>query len=200
MMSERTIIAVVSDLLKTGLTVEQQILVNELVIVAGELQAKASFRAGLEAGWDDAEAARKEANAERMRVCRTVHNVQHTPSPSPPMINNSTPLSPPPIKPAKTPLDEPLFEEFWGVYPLKVGKGAARKAFRHALTRGSSAEILAGAKRYAASRPEPKFTAHASTWLNADRWLDEHKVVEFRNPAQRTWAEIKADKERQQSP
>lgn len=70
-------------------------------------------------------------------------------------------------------LAEPLFEEFWGAYPRKVGKGAARKAYRHALVRASHVEILVGAKRYASSKPDPKFTKHASTWLNADCWLDE---------------------------
>jgi hypothetical protein len=92
------------------------------------------------------------------------------------------------------------FEQFWKVFPRRVAKGAAKKAYKNALRRASSDEILAGARRYAATNPDPEFTAFPATWLNADRWLDEHKVVEFRNPAQRTWAEIKADKERQQSP
>jgi hypothetical protein len=113
------------------------------------------------------------------------------------MINNSTPLSPPQNKSIKSALAEPLFDEFWGVYPLKVGKGAARKAYRHALTRASHAEILAGAKRYAATKPEPKFTAHASTWLNADRWLDETNVIAYQRPAylepQRSYREQKGE-------
>jgi hypothetical protein len=88
------------------------------------------------------------------------------------MINNSTPLTPTPNISIKSG-EEPLFEGFWVVYPRKIGKGAARKAYRHALKRASHAEILAGAKAYAASKPDPKFTAHATTWLNADRWLDE---------------------------
>jgi hypothetical protein len=113
--------------------------------------------------------------------------------------NNSTPPAPPLNKSIKSVLAEPLFDEFWGVYPLKVGKGAARKAYRHALDRGGDAEILAGAKRYAASKPDPKFTAHASTWLNADRWLDETKPVHFRIPAPKTWAEIKAERENMDS-
>jgi hypothetical protein len=57
---------------------------------------------------------------------------------------------------------------------------------------------LAGAERYAASKPEPQFTAHASTWLNADRWLDEdaRKVIDFQMSAPRSWAEIKAEREK----
>jgi hypothetical protein len=91
---------------------------------------------------------------------------------SPPMIYNSTPSIPSQNISIK-PNEDPLFEGFWLVYPRKVGKGAARKAYRHALKRASHAEIVAGAKAYAASKPDPKFTPHATTWLNADRWLDE---------------------------
>lgn len=150
-MSERTIIAVVSDLIKTGLTVEQQILVNELAVAkAVELE-----RARV-----------KSENAERVRKQRAAQcsTVQHPPIPPRDKTKNKTPLNPP---------CEPLFEGFWAAYPRKVAKRAALKAFRHALTRASHAEILAGAKRYSASKPDPKFTAHPASWLNADRWLDE---------------------------
>jgi hypothetical protein len=159
-MTERNVMAVVTDLIKTGLSVEQTILMNELVMLTASLQADA----------DRLESERKRA----YRMSRLVPGRPGTTPPlSPPMINKtSTPPIPTPnisIKPA----EEPLFEGFWSVYPKKVGKGAARKAYRHALKRASHDEILAGAKAYAASRPDPQFTAHASTWLNADRWLDE---------------------------
>jgi hypothetical protein len=123
---------------------------------------------------DEAEASRKAKGTERVRKHRNACNVTDvTPPPlSPPMINNSTPPIPTP-KTIKSTTDEPLFEGFWAAYPKKVGKGAARKAYRNALKRAFYDEILAGAKAYAASKPDPQFTAHASTWLNADRWLDE---------------------------
>jgi hypothetical protein len=202
-MSERTVIAAVTDLLKTGLTVEQQILVNELVMLTASVQAQADAHAALAVREEE----KRATNRERMRTAREAakavraraelcEHVLHNPSPFPPMINNSTPLSPPRNISIKTPSAEPLFEDFWGVYPRKVGKGAARKAYRHALTRASHAEILAGAKRYAASKPDPDFTKHPTTWLNADCWLDEGKVLEFRtSPPQRSWAEIKAERE-----
>jgi hypothetical protein len=123
---------------------------------------------------EEIEAAKRAKGTERVRKHRNACNVTDvTPPPlSPPMINNSTPPIPSPNISIK-PNEEPLFEGFWLVYPRKVGKGAARKAYRHALKRASHAEILAGAKAYAASKPDSQFTAHASTWLNADRWLDE---------------------------
>jgi hypothetical protein len=139
----------------------------EMIVVAVE----AAYKVDVEA-----HRASKEYERERKRNYRLSRGLPGTdgttPPLSPPMINNSTPPLPTP-KPIKSTLDEPLFEDFWGVYPRKIGKGAARKAYRNALKRASEAEILAGAKAYAASKPDPKYTAHATTWLNADRWLDE---------------------------
>lgn len=156
--------------------------------------------AAVEADYNAQEADRAK-HAEYMRKWREVHvnsreftrsTKESSPIPPKRKLYINKKISP------LTPLAEPLFDEFWGVYPLKVGKGAARKAFRNALTRGGSAEIVAGAKLYAASKPEPKFTKHPTTWLNADCWLDEgNKVVPFTYEPKRTWAEIKAAKEQQ---
>jgi hypothetical protein len=151
-MTSRTILVVVSDLVKTGLTVEQQVLVNELALFG----------------------ACRMYERERKRAYRdNVPNVPDKESTKENIYNNNKPLEGVQGKPlSRTNLDAP-FEDFWGVYPRKVGKGAARKAYRNALKRASEAEILAGARAYAASKPDPKYTAHATTWLNADRWLDE---------------------------
>jgi hypothetical protein len=65
------------------------------------------------------------------------------------------------------------WDEFWKIYPLKVGKGAALKAFEKAVKRATPEEIIAGAQRYAKDpNRDPGYTAHAATWLNADRWGD----------------------------
>jgi hypothetical protein len=187
-MSERTVMAVVSDLIRSGLTVEQSIWVNELVMLVSSLQARA-----------DAEKERREQDASRKRASRMSRTVQDTPPPSPPMINNSTPSPTPDLakaKSIKTPTENPLFEEFWGVYPRKVEKGVARKAWKNALKRATPEEIIAGAKRYAALKLDLEFTKHPGPWLNADRWLDEApKVIEFASGPKRTWAEIKAERE-----
>jgi len=72
-------------------------------------------------------------------------------------------------------LIEVHFERFWSLYPRKVDKGHARKAYRQALKRTDPDAIVAGVERYARSvkGKEPRFIAHAATWLNGDRWLDE---------------------------
>ena len=69
------------------------------------------------------------------------------------------------------------FEDFWRAYPRRVGKGAAQKAFDKVVNKMkiSSEVIIDGAKRYAAAKAgsEIQYIAHAGTWLNQQRWLDE---------------------------
>lgn len=69
------------------------------------------------------------------------------------------------------------FLTFWTVYPKKVGKDAAARAFSKAMARIDDAEplavILAGVERALPGWDEPKFIPHPSTWLNEGRWEDE---------------------------
>ena len=70
--------------------------------------------------------------------------------------------------------NEKDFEEFWSVYPRRVAKQAAQKAFKAALGHADTQTIIAGAKRL---RDDPnrlqEFTAHPATWLNQGRWDDD---------------------------
>jgi hypothetical protein len=77
-----------------------------------------------------------------------------------------------------------LFDAWWSGYPLHVGRGSACKAFRRIVKSGAATldQLVVGRDQYAAQRAgqDPKFTAHASTWLNAGRWADEAPpVVQF---------------------
>lgn len=67
------------------------------------------------------------------------------------------------------------FAEFWAIYPRKVGKGAAIKAWKMAIKVAPPNEILDGCKQYAGLRQQedPRYTAHPATWLNQQRWTDE---------------------------
>jgi len=69
--------------------------------------------------------------------------------------------------------DEISFEEFWAWYPRKVGKAAARKAWKKCKT--DSETVIAGALRMAtdSNLPEMQFIPHPSTWLNEERWNDD---------------------------
>lgn len=75
-------------------------------------------------------------------------------------------------QPSSEPLDH--FDEFWTVYPRKVGKPKAKAAYERALRRSSPEQILVGAHRYATDpNRAAEFTAHPTTWLNRDGWADD---------------------------
>lgn len=82
------------------------------------------------------------------------------------------------------------FDEFWDCVPRKVGKGAARKAWRAAVKKADADEIIAGMVRYfeEQSGKDPKFIAHPATWLNGERWSDE-PVKQVANSNRETEAE-----------
>jgi len=67
-----------------------------------------------------------------------------------------------------------LFDNFWKIYPRKVAKEAARKAFEKAIKEADVNAILKGAEAYAKDPNRlDAYTAHPATWLNAHRWLDD---------------------------
>ena len=80
--------------------------------------------------------------------------------------NINTPLS------LNTPTLNTSFADFWSNYPRKIGKGAALKAYKKALTKTDAETILKAVKGYPWSS-EREFIPHASTWLNAERWTDD---------------------------
>jgi hypothetical protein len=99
-----------------------------------------------------------------------------TPSPLVPPLSPA-PLSPPIIPPTlnsppRKPREIDGFEAFWNEYPRKTAKGAARQAFIKAKAKVENGHLLESARRYAASKPDPKFIPHPATWLNQERWLD----------------------------
>ena len=65
------------------------------------------------------------------------------------------------------------FDEFWALYPRKVGKLKAEPAYGKALKLASHEKIMDGVRRYLKSKPAYADWAHPTTWLNAGRWMDE---------------------------
>lgn len=81
-------------------------------------------------------------------------------------------------RPKNHPLEPSLkhqeFDAFWSIYPRKVAKQAALKAWEKALQVADAQTITEGARRYADDpNRHPSYTAHPATWLNAHRWDDE---------------------------
>lgn len=76
------------------------------------------------------------------------------------------------------------FDEFWKVFPRKVGKPKAMLAYKRALKQASSEAIVDGARRYRDDpNREDEFTAHPTTWLARAGWDDPR--LPDRTPARR---------------
>lgn len=84
------------------------------------------------------------------------------------------------------------FSSFWDLYPRKVGKGHAEKAYRKILTQSQDLEKLAGEILEAVGeqikagmlRKKCRYTRYPATWLNAQGWLDEIEQFEQPEPDQ----------------
>lgn len=81
---------------------------------------------------------------------------------------------------------DPDFDRFWAIYPRRIGKGAARKAWATAITTTTPDTIILGLQKYAPTRTgqDPQYTPHPATWLNQQRWEDEPETP--RPPGQQT--------------
>jgi hypothetical protein len=167
--------------------------VQYLLACGASAEAVAKFVAEVEASREEVESAKRERNRDRMRASRArtcTHKERKvsTPSKERNLYNNipnpsnhgsrAEGTNPRALgtNPRATPAPwMPSFEQFWEIFPRRVGKGTAKKAFKHAASRASFAEILDGARRYAKEcvGRETQYIKHPSTWLNADCWLDE---------------------------
>jgi len=72
----------------------------------------------------------------------------------------------------------PGFERLWSVYPRKVGKDAAAKAFAKRKPNAAMVETMVKAIEAQRScrdwtKDGGQFIPHLSTWLNEGRWMDE---------------------------
>lgn len=81
--------------------------------------------------------------------------------------------------PLEDDLKEPTsgFYEWWAVYPRKIAKPNAVKAYQAAVKKTTSETLLAAVGKLAGewsgrSRDELKFCPHPATWLNQERWND----------------------------
>ena len=73
------------------------------------------------------------------------------------------------------PTADDAFSEFWSVYPRKVAKADARKAFKTALKQADVDDIIAGARRLRddPNLPEKRYIPYPGKWLRAEQWEDE---------------------------
>ena len=71
--------------------------------------------------------------------------------------------------------EKPTFPAFWLLYPKKVAKFDAEKAWKKLTEQDKLAAIigLTAWRRVWIQRGDLQFTPHAATWLNGHRWEDE---------------------------
>ena len=72
------------------------------------------------------------------------------------------------------------FESFWSIYPKKVAKPAAVKAFRSAKVNGHLGDVLADIENRKESedwkKQDGQFVPNPATYLNQRRWEDSRKA------------------------
>ena len=91
-------------------------------------------------------------------------------------------------KPANKLADSELqqrFDNLWEQYPNKKSKPKAFTAYKKAIKEGTTDdEILKGIENYKREielkRTDKQYIAHASTWFNQKRWLDEYDLTSNR--------------------
>ncbi len=76
---------------------------------------------------------------------------------------------------------EEAFDQFWKIYPRKVAKGDARKAWNATeKIRPALPELLKAVYAARASKQwlkdDGEFIPHPATWLRQERWADEHEI------------------------
>lgn len=78
------------------------------------------------------------------------------------------------------------FDAFWQVWPNKVGKPAAAKAWPKAVkSAGSVDRIIEGVRRYVAAKPPDRPWLNPATFLNQERWADAPATVATGPPRRR---------------
>lgn len=79
--------------------------------------------------------------------------------------------------------DNKQFNQFWSAYPKKVGKGAARKAFKRikpsdALLNKMIIALEQQSKTEQWRKERKRYIPNPATWLNEERWEDEIETKE----------------------
>jgi hypothetical protein len=140
---------------------------DEIVSAVADMEAAAP---------KDASAERRRAkDRERKRLRNSAETAENAETLSP---KKEIPPTPPKEKTTPIPISSvgsagaSEFDRFWSIYPNKVGKRDAAKAFVGARQRADFETILAGVRRYSAKTDDRPW-CNPATWLNQDRWADD---------------------------
>jgi len=82
------------------------------------------------------------------------------------------------------------FDQFWSVYPMKVGKMAAHRAYHRILRQGATPQdVIDGVLNYIAHKPDYASYCYPTTFLNQGRWLDEYTDDQPLSPEETRFAQ-----------
>jgi len=83
-----------------------------------------------------------------------------------------------------------MFDEFWSLYPRKIAKATARKAWQ----RLTAEQQLMAAKAidthcqyWKSKETELEFIPHPATWINQERWEDELVIKPKKTKESKEW-------------
>jgi len=82
------------------------------------------------------------------------------------------------------------FETFWSMYPRKIAKGAALKAWLKLTPLDQQLAIDAlpnHVKHWELKQTEKDYICHPATWLNGWRWLDEIDLTPKKEKQDMSW-------------
>ena len=125
----------------------------------------------------------KQVESEHDTLDKTVYRdqestttVEHTSGSRPVEPTSAEPVYVPPA-PSKREEYTTAFEQLWAIYPKKVAKMAAYKAWRKAKVGLNSAFLMAKVQAFAVqnANTETKYIPNFATWLNGERWNDEYR-------------------------
>lgn len=82
------------------------------------------------------------------------------------------------------------FETFWSMYPRKIAKGAALKAWLKLTPLDQQLAIDAlpnHVKHWKLKQTEKEYICYPATWLNGWRWLDEIDLTPKKEKVDMSW-------------
>jgi hypothetical protein len=83
-----------------------------------------------------------------------------------------------------------MFDEFWSLYPRKIAKANARKAWAKLTAEQqlmAAKAINTHCKYWKTKETELEFIPHASSWLNGERYEDEIVIEPRREKSDKKW-------------
>ena len=83
------------------------------------------------------------------------------------------------------------FDEWWSVYPRKVAKDGARKAYASAIKRGASPLGLLKALDKQRWNPNPQYIPYPASWLNGGCWQDDPDAAAPPEPVLGVWDQVR---------